>query len=138
MAYATTQIAQYRKGAVGGASPLQLIIMLYDGAMRHMQTAKLAMESNDLFQQNKSIQATQRIIAELMSSLDMERGGDIAKNLLSLYSFVYNRLMEANIQDNMEMLDECMKLISDLGDSWRTIQRQQELGHGLVEMLEAA
>ncbi len=138
MAYGTTQIAQYRKGAIGGASPLQLIIMLYDGAMKHMHAAKVAMEQRDLYQQNKSMQAAQRIIAELMSSLDMERGGDIAKNLLSLYSFVYNRLMEANIQDNMEMLDECMKLVSDLGESWRTIQRQQEMGHGLVEMLEAA
>ena len=133
MAYSTTQISQYRKNAVGGASPIQLIIMLYDGSLRHMQASKAAMERGDLFQQNKSAQAAQRIIAELMSSLDMEKGGEVSKNLLSIYSFVYNRLIEANIQDKSEWIDECMKLMSDLGESWRLIQRQQQDGMAVIE-----
>jgi flagellar protein FliS len=138
LAYSTTQISQYRKNAVGGASPIQLIIMLYDGSLRHMQAAKNAMEQGDLFQQNKSAQAAQRILAELMSSLDMEKGGDVSKNLLSIYSFVYNRLIEANMQDKPEWIDDCMKLMSDLGESWRLIQRQQTDGVATPEYAEAA
>lgn len=115
---AKAYVDQYRKASVGGASPVQLVVMLYDGALKFMEQGKRAMADGDRFKQNESLQRAQRIISELMSTLDMEKGGEIARNLLSLYTFAYNRLVEANLTDNPEYVDHVLKIMSDLRDSW--------------------
>lgn len=124
MAHATQYIDQYRKNAVGGASPLQLVVMLYDGALRSMEAGKQAIASQDLFRQNEQLQKAQRIVSELMASLDMDRGGEVAKNLLSLYTFVYNRLVDANIEDRPEYVDEAIVVMSGLRESWVQLEGQ--------------
>lgn len=128
MAYGNQSIDQYRKAAINSASPLQLVIMLYDGSMKFMLAAKVAMEAEDRFTQNEKLQRAQRIISELTSCLDMEAGGDIAQNLYSLYDFVYNRLVEANIQDRPDYIDQAMKVMSDLRESWVQVEQMQRLG----------
>jgi flagellar secretion chaperone FliS len=114
---------EYRKNAVNGASPLQLIIMLYDGALRFMEAGKHAMKTGDLDRQNDQLQRAQKIFMELMSCLDMEKGGEIAKNLLGLYTFCLNELVTANMKDDPAGVDRAMKVISDLRESWAELER---------------
>jgi flagellar secretion chaperone FliS len=121
-------VDQYRKAAISSATPLQLVIMLYDGALRFMQAAKIAVDSGDRFTQNEKLLKAQRIIVELSSCLDHEKGAEIAKNLGSLYDFVYNRLIEANIQDRSDYIEQAMKVISDLRESWVTVEGQSRNG----------
>jgi flagellar secretion chaperone FliS len=109
---------EYRKGAVNGASPLQLVIMLYDGALRFMAATKHAMAQKDYDAQNVNSQKAQRIIMELMGCLDMQQGAEIAQNLLAIYTFVLNTLVEANIKDDPKSIDACAKILSDLRESW--------------------
>lgn len=116
-------VQEYRKGAVNGASPVQLVIMLYDGALRFMEAGKAAMNNGDLEKQNHSLQRAQRIIMELMSSLDMERGGEISTNLLALYTFVIEQLVKANIEDVTSPIDHAMHTMSELRESWVQIDR---------------
>jgi len=116
-------VQEYRKGAVNGASPLQLIIMLYDGALKHMEAGKHAIESNDLAKQNQNLQKAQRIVMELMSCLDMKQGGEVAKNLLALYTYVLNQLVEANISDKAEPIERSIQVFSDLRESWVEIEK---------------
>jgi len=116
-------VQEYQKGAVNGASPLQLVIMLYDGAIRFMEAGKFGMEHKDLEIQNKNLQKAQRIVMELMSCLDMEKGGEIAKNLLALYTYVLNELVEANVGDRREPIDRCIKILADLRESWVEVDK---------------
>jgi flagellar protein FliS len=119
-----SQIDQYRKSAVSGASPLQLIVMLYDGALRFIEGGKKAMEAGNRYVQNEQLTRAQRIIAELMSCLDMERGAEISQNLFALYSFCYNKLVEANIEDNPEPLGQVARVLGDLRSSWSQLESQ--------------
>lgn len=109
---------EYRKGAVNGASPLKLVIMLYDGALKFMEAGKQAMGRKDLEKQNAELQKAQRIVTELMACLDMEKGGEIARNLFALYSYVLNELVEANVKDQPEPIDRCILVMSELRESW--------------------
>ncbi len=138
MAYGSNYIDQYRKAAVNTASPLQLIIMLYDGALRFMNAGKAAMERHDLFEQNKNLQKAQKIVAELMSCLNMEAGGEVAQNLLSLYTFVYNRLVMANVEEKPEYIDECDRVLRELRESWAIIDANQRAAVGAEELPNAA
>src|SRR4051794_38624400 len=88
-------VQEYQKGAVNGASPLQLVVMLYDGALRFMEAGKFAMASKDLDKQNHNLKKAQSIISELMACLDMNQGGEVATNLMSLYNYTILQLVEA-------------------------------------------
>jgi flagellar secretion chaperone FliS len=109
---------EYRKGAVTGASPLKLVVMLYDGALRFMEAGKHAMAAKNLEKQNAELQKAQRIVTELMACLDMEHGGEIAQNLFALYSYVLNELVQANINDEPEGVDRAIAVMSELRMSW--------------------
>jgi flagellar protein FliS len=114
----------YRQSAVNTASPVELIVMLYDGALRALDAALLAMEQRDLQKQHDNLIRAQRIISELQMSLNMEHGGEIAVNLLALYSYVNNQLVDANINDDPKPIHEVAKLLAELRDSWATISSQ--------------
>jgi flagellar secretion chaperone FliS len=120
-------VHEYQKGAVNGASPLQLVIMLYDGALRFLEAGKHAMVRGEIAKQNDNLQRAQKIVVELMSCLDMKQGGDVAKNLLALYTYVLNELVMANIQDKPEPVERCIKVLSDLRESWAQVERQMKV-----------
>jgi flagellar secretion chaperone FliS len=112
---------EYRKNAVLGASPAQLVVMLYDGALRFIEGGRIAMRAKDLPRQNEALQRAQKIVVELLSTLDREQGGEIASNLASLYTFVLDKLMEANVYDRESALDEAVGPILELRDAWAQI-----------------
>lgn len=118
------QLEEYKKQTVNGATPVQLVIMLYDGALRFMEKGKSAVIRKDYNEQNQYLQKAQNIIIELMSCLDMERGGEISANLLSLYSYVLQQLIDANVKDLTEPIDQSMTVLSELRESWRAIESQ--------------
>lgn len=116
-------IGEYQKNAVTGASPVQLVVMLYDGALKWMRQGREAIAQGDLPQQNQCLQRAQKIVLELMSSLDMQRGGEIASNLLGLYGFVVEQLVLANVEDKPEPIDHCIAIFTELRSSWIEVDR---------------
>jgi flagellar protein FliS len=96
---------RYLETAVETASPARLIVMLYDGAIRFINEATYAMQQRDYETQNAKLQRAQKILAELISSLDFDKGGEIAENLFRLYAYMYNQLVEANINDDTARLE---------------------------------
>ena len=116
-------IQEYQKSAINGASPVAVIVMLYDAAIAFMEQGKAAMAFADYDKQNTLLQRAQKIVTELMGSLDMERGGDIAKNLMSLYSYVWNELIQANIHDKPECIDHALMVFTELRASWIAIEK---------------
>lgn len=115
----------YRDTNVRTASQGRLIVLLYEGAVKQLTLAnsmfdengKLPVRSIEAF--GKAILKAQEIITELQVSLDMEKGGEIAKNLMSLYIFFNKELTETNISKDQKRLEPIMKMISDLCESWR-------------------
>jgi flagellar protein FliS len=112
------QAQEYRKNAVLSASPAQLVVMLYDGALRFIEAGRIAMKAKDIKGQNDALLRAQKIVVELLSTLDREKGGEIATNLATLYTFVLDQLMEANVHDRPAALDNASKTMSELREAW--------------------
>ncbi len=124
-------LAAYRETGVKTASGGKLIIMLYDEAVRQLDSAVSWLSSDSrenpqrLEKANNSILKTQEIITELMASLDMDAGGDIAKNLLSLYVYFNQELLDANIAKNREKIIVIRDMIDQLRVVWHQIVQTQ-------------
>ena len=98
---------QYKTNQVDTADPKQLIVMLYDGAVRFLETGIQYIENFKTYDKaNENVLKAQDILTELMLSLDMEKGGEIAQNLFNLYSFMKKELLEANINKEKDNIDE--------------------------------
>lgn len=128
MAY-TNAISAYRETRIKTASQGQLIIMLYDEAVKCLDRALDLLEKNTNGRKdpgriehiNKSILKTQEIITELSVSLDFEQGGEIAQNLFSLYSWFNQELLEGNIKQDAGRIRPVREMINDLREAWHEI-----------------
>ncbi len=126
MAYQNAYNA-YQKNNVSTASQGRLVVLLYEGAVKHLTAALTLFEADDTIKPGNierfgnHIQKTQSIINELQVSLDMEKGGDIAKNLMSLYLYFNEELMDASIKHNKTKIQFVLKMINELTESWRMI-----------------
>ena len=87
------------------------------------------MAARDYERQNRDLQKAQKIVMELMSCLDMQNGGDIAKNLLALYSYIVNELVTANVEDKPEGIDRSLKILSSLRESWIEVEKSIRSGN---------
>jgi len=113
------QATQYKEQQVRTASKEQLLIMLYDGAIRFTKIAKKAMESGDLQTSNEHLIKAQRIVTEFMVSLDQDTGGDASKGLFQLYEYLHYRLVQANIKKDPDMIVEVTDHLRGLRDTWQ-------------------
>ena len=110
---------------VAAASPQKLVVMLYEGAVKAVYTAKAAVARRDVGARGASISRAIAIIDEgLRPALDMEAGGDIAANLMALYEYIVNRLLYANLKGDEPSLDEAASLLVELKGAWETLERQ--------------
>lgn len=108
----------YKQVSIQTASPEKLILMLYDGIIRFGNQAKQAMVVNDIKQTNHLLNRMHDILNELMATLDMNNGGEIASNLYRIYEYSNHRLLESNIKRNPEIIEEVIKLISEIREGW--------------------
>jgi flagellar secretion chaperone FliS len=104
---------------VAGATPEMLIVMLYDGAIRAIATARVSIEAGDQQGKGQSISKAIGIIEEgLRGSLDAAAGGELGSNLSDLYEYMSHRLMLANLRNDSSMLDEVSDLLRALKTAW--------------------
>lgn len=115
----------YGRGAleseVDYASPHRIIQMLMEGALSKIATAKGCIERNEVAEKGRQITWAMNIIGGLRSSLDSEKGGDIAENLDSLYEYMGRRLLDANMNNDPQILDEVSALLSEVKEGWDNI-----------------
>jgi len=108
---------------VTSADPHKLIALLYQGALLAIANAKNGILRNDTAAKGKSISHAIKIINNgLNLSLDKEVGGDLALNLSALYEYMSNRLVVANLNNDLEILDEVSGLLADLKSAWDSIR----------------
>ncbi|MDR3325208.1 MAG: flagellar export chaperone FliS [Spirochaetaceae bacterium] len=125
MAY-SDKLAAYKQTKIKTAGQGQLIIMLYDGAVKNLDYALELLRLNSGAQRDpggiekisKALIKAQEIVTELMVSLDFEKGGEIARNLFSLYTWFNKELLEANISRDDARIAAVRKMIGDLRVTW--------------------
>ncbi len=116
---------QYKQTQINTANQGKLIVMLYDGAIKFLNIAIENMQPKTYDIVNTNILKAQDIITELMLSLNMNEGGQISQNLMSLYIYFKKRMIEANIQKNSDILKEIVKLMLELRDAWDQISAKE-------------
>lgn len=110
---------------VDGASPHQLISMLFDGLMGALNGARGAMERGDVTEKVRHIGKAVRILQEgLLAALDRQRGGEVAGNLSALYEYSVSRLTLANARSDVAIVDEVLSVLQPVMDGWREIGNQ--------------
>lgn len=109
---------KYKTAQYSTASPEQLLLMLYEGAIKYARQAQKDMEERNVEAANNKLKKTEDIISELMVSLNMDEGGEIAQNLYNLYDYMNRRLIQANIRKDPALVDEVINLLSSLKESW--------------------
>ena len=119
-------ISEYRKvgiqSSVESATPHRLIEMLMDGALEKIQLARGCMERKEIARKCEAIDWSLNILGGLYGSLDMEKGGDVARNLANLYDYMMRRLVDANIENDTAILDEVTRLMGEIREAWVAIR----------------
>ncbi len=116
----------YKRAAVNTLDQNKLIIMLYDGAIKNTAFAIESIQKKEIERTHNALVKAKNIVAELMSSLNLEKGGEIAKNLQSLYSFMFSQLIEANVHKNPEPAKVVLGLLKELREAWVHIGTPQK------------
>jgi flagellar protein FliS len=124
-AYPARAAQAYLQTHVQSRSPLELVVMLYDGLLRFLGDAGEAIDKGQLAAKRDSISKALAVLSELQSTLNMEQGGDVATSLDALYTYVNGRLLEASMQNNRTPLDESAQLLRTLREAWADIAARE-------------
>ena len=114
-------VNQYKKTEVTTADHGKLILMMYDGAIKFIEIAKNKLKENDMAGKGMYISKAEGVVSELMASLNMEGGGEIALSLEKLYAFINRQLRIANVNKDIKPLDISVKLLKTLKEAWDEI-----------------
>lgn len=121
--------ASYKNTNIMTASPMELIIMLYDEAIKSLIKAEDAFKlegPGQIQEVNNHLLHVQDIITELTSSLNFEKGGQIATNLYSLYDFMIYQLSQANVKKQLKPIKEVKALLKDLREAWLKVAEKEQ------------
>ena len=118
MSSTTRGIDAYRRTEAQSASPMQLVVMLYDGALRFLSEAQAAQAAGDMPRRAHALRRVGAILAECHSTLDLEKGGAVAAELDRLYSYLSARLLDVNLKKDPTAIDEIHRLLTPLRTAW--------------------
>lgn len=118
--------SRYKEQTINTATKEELTLMLYDGCIKFINIAILAVEEKDFQLANTNIIKAENIISEFMLTLNMDI--EISNNLYTLYEYLNNRLIEANIQKNKDILEEVKGFIIELRDTWKEAMKLSRMG----------
>ncbi len=113
--------AQYNNSKVLTASPAELVLMLYDGAIKFSNIAIVAIENKDIQKAHTHIVKTEKIIDHFRATLDMKY--PVAKDFDRVYEYLQRRLYEANIKKDKEIMEEVCGHIRSMRDTWKEVMR---------------
>jgi len=113
--------AAYREREVLTASPAQLIVIVYDHALANLTRARMALQSGNIEARVEATGKARDALVELMATLDVERGGQLADNLRGLYGFLINQLLDLGLHPDTRMLDRVTKMVAELRSAFAAI-----------------
>jgi flagellar protein FliS len=126
----------YLETRILSAAPLELVSLLYQGALDALHDARKYLAEGDIQARSQSISKVTGIVSELEASLNHQAGGSISQGLAELYQYMRLRLLEANIRQDDAMLGEVQALLATMAEAWRGIQKAPEQRN--IEVSETA
>lgn len=115
----------YQGNRIKTASPAELTLMLFDGAVKFCNTAIAALEKDDKQKANNNLIKAQKIIVEFRSTLDFKY--PVAQQFDIVYDYIYRRLVEANIKKDKEIVEEALRYIREMRDTWKEVMRKNHI-----------
>jgi len=115
----------YQGNRINTASPAELTLMLYEGAIKFCNIAIGALEKDDKQKANVNLIKAQKIIVEFRSTLDFKY--PVAQQFDIVYDYIYRRLVEANIKKDIEIAEEALKYIREMRDTWKEVMRRNHI-----------
>lgn len=109
----------YKQNSVNTASPGELTLMLYNGCLKFIHLTKKATEERNIEAKNLNNQKAQNVIHELMITLN--RDLEVSENMMALYDYMKRRLIEANISNDLSILDEVEGMVTEFRDTWKQV-----------------
>lgn len=111
----------YQRNAIMTASPAELTLMLYEGAIKFCNIAIIAIEKKDYEKANVNLKKAQNIIVEFRATLDHKY--EVWKDFDLVYDYIYRKLVEGNIKKDIETVEEALKQIREMRDTWKEVMR---------------
>jgi len=124
----------YKKASVTTKDQCTLILMLYDGAIRFLKIAMTKIDEEDVEGAHQQLIKAKNIVGELMVSLKPDGTGDLGNGLKSLYTYMYNRLIDANIQKEKEPIIEVIQLLSEIREGWKEVVNMRKAPNPLDQL----
>ncbi len=118
--------ANYNRNKILNASPAELTLMLYEGAVKFCNIAALAIENKDIPKAHENIVKAQRIVDEFRATLDMKY--PVAEDFDRVYEYLQRRLLEANITKDKAIVEECATHLRSMRDTWKEVMRLNKTG----------
>ena len=115
----------YAKNKIMTASPAELTLMLYEGAIKFCNIAIVAVENNDVPKAHTNITKVENIITEFLSTLNHKY--EVAKDFENVYNYLMDRLVEANIKKDKEILEEVLKHLRTMRDTWKEVMELNKM-----------
>lgn len=113
--------AAYREREVLTASPAQLVVIVYDHALANLTRARMALQAGNIEARVEATGKARDALVELMATLDVERGGQLAENLRGLYGFLINQLLDLGLHPDAKLLDRVTKMVAELRSAFASI-----------------
>ncbi len=115
------RMSDYQRNAILTATPAELTLMLYEGAIKFCNLAKMAIEKGDVQKAHTNLKRAQDIITEFRITLDHKY--PVWEDFERVYDYIYRKLVEANMHKDMEALDEALKYIREMRDTWKQVMK---------------
>jgi flagellar secretion chaperone FliS len=125
-------LGQYKRVGVETAGTTELVVMCYEKALEMLRSAKRSFEEKEFEKKGKALKKALEVINTLQSTLDMEKGGQIAKNLEAIYIYLTRRLLEGDIRKDLTAFDEAVRILSELKEAWEAIASPSQSKPGAI------
>lgn len=112
------QLKTYQQMHISGLNQKELIVLLYSGALRFIEEGKILILKNDVPGTHEKLNKARNIFIHLLSTLDMEAGGEFAAKLSALYAYFIEKITMANATKDVKELDEIVPFIKDIKEAW--------------------
>lgn len=116
-----TAMDQYRQSHIMTASPEKLVLLALNGVLRFMKGALAAHGRQDWIAFTQQMNRSEDLLLELLSALDVERGGELAENLAAIYAFVIRQLLLANLKRDAHLVEQLIPVINNIKEAWEVL-----------------
>jgi flagellar protein FliS len=116
----------YKQTVLATTDRVQITLMLYDGALNQLKMAKTKMQTGDIASKGIHFTKATDIISELSNVLDMEKGGEISRNLRNLYEFILRRLLHSNLNNDVKALEDAERVVAIIRDAWKEMMTKMK------------